>query len=168
MGKSSEMAVCKHCGDVIMYCKCYEDVIKSMESDKKNLLERAIELAVKHHKGQTDKAGKAYILHPLRLMMAVNTNEEKIVAVLHDIVEDTDITLEDLRNEGFSNAIVDAIECVTNRDGGEHSGPQNGTHPGDRRRAGCHCQSRLHDADRQGTARGTEKWRCCSRRRCLG
>ena len=92
MGESSEMEVCKHCGDVIMYCKCYEDVIKSIESEKKNLLERAIELAVKHHKGQTDKAGKAYILHPLRLMMAVNTDEEKIVAVLHDIVEDTDIT----------------------------------------------------------------------------
>ena len=116
MGESSEMEVCKHCGDVIMYCKCYEDVIKSIESEKKNLLERAIELAVKHHKGQTDKAGKAYILHPLRLMMAVNTDEEKIVAVLHDIVEDTDITLEDLRNEGFSNAIVDAIECVTKID----------------------------------------------------
>ena len=44
MGESSEMEVCKHCGDVIMYCKCYEDVIKSIESEKKNLLERAIEL----------------------------------------------------------------------------------------------------------------------------
>ena len=60
-------------------------------------LERAIELAVEHHKGQVDKAGEPYILHPLRLMMSVDKDDEKIVAVMHDIVEDTDITLDDLR-----------------------------------------------------------------------
>jgi (p)ppGpp synthase/HD superfamily hydrolase len=83
------------------------------EENKTANLERAIELAVRHHKGQVDKAGQAYILHPLRLMLAMSTEREKIVAVLHDIVEDTPITLDDLRKEGFSEMIIAAIECVT-------------------------------------------------------
>ncbi len=83
-------------------------------------LERAIELAVKHHKGQVDKAGQPYILHPLRLMLAMSTESERIVAVLHDIVEDTPITLDDLRKEGFSEKIVSAIECVTKHDGEDY------------------------------------------------
>ena len=83
-------------------------------------LERAIELAVQHHKGQTDKAGQPYILHPLRLMLAMTSEEEQIVAVLHDIVEDTPVTPNDLRQEGFSGAIVAAIECVTKRVGEDY------------------------------------------------
>ena len=81
------------------------------------LLEKAIELAVIHHKGQKDKAGHPYILHPLRLMMSVDDIDEKIVAVLHDIVEDTSITLEDLRKAGFGETVVTAVECVTKKDG---------------------------------------------------
>ena len=81
------------------------------------LLERAIELAVINHKGQTDKADQPYILHPLRLMMSMDTDEKRIVAVLHDIVEDTPITLDNLREEGFGEKIVAAIDCVTKRDG---------------------------------------------------
>ena len=85
---------------------------------KKNLyLDRAIELAKQHHEGQTDKAGKPYIEHPLRVMNQVESEEEKIVAVLHDIVEDTDISLDDLRNEGFSEEVVSAVECLTKQDG---------------------------------------------------
>ena len=79
-------------------------------------LECAIELAIKHHKGQVDKAGQPYILHPLRLMMSVDKNDEKIVAVMHDIVEDTEITLNDLQNEGFTKKVIDAIECVTKKE----------------------------------------------------
>ena len=84
---------------------------------KKIHLGKAIELAKQHHKGQTDKAGKPYIEHPLRVMYQVESEEEKIVAVLHDIVEDTDISLDDLRNEGFSKEVVDAVECLTKQDG---------------------------------------------------
>ena len=84
---------------------------------KKLYLDRAIELAKQHHEGQTDKAGKPYIEHPLRVMNQVESEEEKIVAVLHDIVEDTDISLDDLRSEGFSEEVVSAVECLTKQDG---------------------------------------------------
>ena len=84
---------------------------------KKLHLGRAIELAKQHHKGQTDKAGKPYINHPLRVMNQMKSEDEKIVAVLHDIVEDTDISLNDLRNEGFSEEVVSAVECLTKQDG---------------------------------------------------
>ena len=87
-----------------------------MRRTKKLYLDRAIELAKQHHEGQTDKAGKPYIEHPLRVMNQVESEEEKIVAVLHDIVEDTDISLDDLRNEGFSKEVVDAVECLTKQD----------------------------------------------------
>jgi len=83
-------------------------------------LERAIELAVKHHKGQTDKAGQPYILHPLRLMFSMSAGDARVVAVLHDIVEDTPVTLGDLRTEGFSESIVAAVECVTKRAGEDY------------------------------------------------
>jgi (p)ppGpp synthase/HD superfamily hydrolase len=83
-------------------------------------IERAIELAVKHHKGQVDKAGQPYILHPLRLMLTMFTESERIVAVLHDIVEDTLITLDDLRKEGFAETIISAIECVTKINGEDY------------------------------------------------
>ncbi|MCS5639727.1 MAG: HD domain-containing protein [Candidatus Marinimicrobia bacterium] len=84
---------------------------------KKIHLGKAIELAKHHHKGQTDKAGKPYIEHPLRVMNQMKSEKEKIVAVLHDIVEDTDISLNDLRNEGFSEEVVSAVECLTKQDG---------------------------------------------------
>ena len=88
-----------------------------MRRKKKLYLDRAIELAKQHHEGQTDKAGKPYIEHPLRVMNQVESEEEKIVAVLHDIVEDTDISLDELRNEGFSEEVVSAVECLTKQDG---------------------------------------------------
>ena len=88
-----------------------------MRRTKKLYLDRAIQLAKQHHEGQTDKAGKPYIEHPLRVMNQVESEEEKIVAVLHDIVEDTDISLNDLRNEGFSEEVVSAVECLTKQDG---------------------------------------------------
>ncbi len=80
-------------------------------------LERAIEIAVRAHAGQVDKAGCPYILHPLRLMLAVKGRIEQIVAVLHDVVEDTPVTLQELRNEGFEEAVIVAIEALTKRPG---------------------------------------------------
>jgi len=78
-------------------------------------LTKAITLAALHHDGQTDKGGNPYILHPLRLMLQAVTDEERIVALLHDIVEDTPITLDDLQAEGFSSTIIAAIDCLTKR-----------------------------------------------------
>ena len=76
-------------------------------------------IAATAHEHQVDKAGEAYILHPLRLMARAKTDDERIVALLHDVVEDTDWTLESLAAEGFPPHIVDAIGCLTSRDG-EH------------------------------------------------
>jgi len=83
-------------------------------------LERAIEIAVLAHKGTVDKAGQPYILHPLRLMMRVETEAEKIVAMLHDVVEDSQPPqrwgFDELRCEGFSEPVLAALECVTRRE----------------------------------------------------
>lgn len=78
-------------------------------------IEQAIFLALKAHKGQVDKAGAPYILHPLRVMLSLSDEKEMIAAVLHDIVEDTDFTLEDLRNEGFPEEIILAVDCLTRK-----------------------------------------------------
>ena len=80
-------------------------------------LERAIAIAAKAHEGQVDKAGAPYILHPLRVLLRVATIDERIAAVLHDVVEDTDITIEHLRTEGFSETVLEAIESLTKRAG---------------------------------------------------
>ena len=80
-------------------------------------LERAIEIALRAHAGQTDKAGAPYVLHPLRLMLRMSTLPEMIVAVLHDVVEDSTITLGDLRQESFSDEVIDAVSAVTRREG---------------------------------------------------
>ncbi|MGU9852737.1 HD domain-containing protein [Pseudomonas koreensis] len=76
-------------------------------------LERAIALAASAHAGQVDKGGAPYILHPLKVMLRMTTLEERIVAVLHDVVEDCGISLDDLRKEGFSEEVLTAIESVT-------------------------------------------------------
>ncbi|MBK5533842.1 HD domain-containing protein [Pseudomonas sp. TH08] len=76
-------------------------------------LERAIAIAATAHAGQVDKGGAPYILHPLKVMMRMSSLEQRIVAVLHDVVEDCDISLEDLRQEGFSEQVLTAIAAVT-------------------------------------------------------
>lgn len=76
-------------------------------------LEKAIEIATEAHKGQYDKAGNDYIGHPLRVMDMGRTEEEKIVGVLHDVVEDTEWTFAQLAAEGFSQEVIDALQCVT-------------------------------------------------------
>jgi (p)ppGpp synthase/HD superfamily hydrolase len=76
-------------------------------------LERAVAIAAQAHAGQVDKAGQPYILHPLRVMLRVSTEEERIAAVLHDVVEDTTVTLEQLAEEGFSQAVVEAVKALT-------------------------------------------------------
>ncbi len=81
------------------------------------MFEHALQLAVIAHKGQTDRYGAPYILHPLRVMARVDALEQKTVAILHDIVEDTAWTLERLQAEGFSADIIEAVDCLTKREG---------------------------------------------------
>lgn len=80
---------------------------------QEQLLEQAIYIALHAHKGKTDKAGSPYILHPLRVMLAMETTEEKIVAVLHDVVEDSSFTIQKLKQEGFSKKVLDAVSLLT-------------------------------------------------------
>ena len=76
-------------------------------------LERALQIAVKAHAGQTDKSGAAYIFHPIRVMMRCTSPEAKIVALLHDVVEDTDVSFEDLTAEGFTAEVLSALRLLT-------------------------------------------------------
>lgn len=76
-------------------------------------LDRAIILATRAHSGQIDKSGLPYILHPLRVMLKMTTEEERIIAVLHDVLEDTDVTAHDLSAEGFSDEIVEAVQALS-------------------------------------------------------
>ncbi len=76
-------------------------------------LERAIALAATLHAGQVDKAGAPYILHPLRVMLRMTTEEDCIAAVLHDVIEDCGVTPEVLLAEGFAPAVVEAVGYLT-------------------------------------------------------
>ena len=82
-----------------------------------NVLNKAIEIATRAHAGQVDKAGVPYILHPLRVMLSRENELERICAVLHDVVEDSEITFDDLCKEGFSEEIITVLDCLTNRNG---------------------------------------------------
>jgi (p)ppGpp synthase/HD superfamily hydrolase len=75
-------------------------------------LAEAIQLATKLHAGQVDKAGKDYITHPLRVMSSVEGETEKIVAVLHDTLEDTSITFEELENL-FGSAVANTVKTLS-------------------------------------------------------
>ena len=79
-------------------------------------IEDAIMLATEKHRGVVDKGGMPYILHPLRLMCQFRREAEQMVAVLHDVVEDTDVTLDDLRRMGYSEEVVTAVDQLSRRD----------------------------------------------------
>jgi len=79
------------------------------------MLEKAIGIAAKAHAGQKDKFGGPYILHPLRLMMRMNSEEEMIISVLHDVVEDTAWTIDTLRSEGFPEQVLSALDHLTRK-----------------------------------------------------
>jgi (p)ppGpp synthase/HD superfamily hydrolase len=80
------------------------------------LLELAIALAVEAHRGQKDRYGAPYILHPLRVMARMDTDLERTVAVLHDVVEDTELSFADLRARGFGEEVLAPLDCVTRRE----------------------------------------------------
>ncbi len=73
---------------------------------------RAMNIAYSAHMGQFDKAGVPYIFHPIHLAEQMDTEEECIVALLHDVVEDTNVTFEDLEKD-FPKSIIDAIKLLT-------------------------------------------------------
>ena len=83
-------------------------------------LERAIAIAATAHAGQMNKDGGPYILHPLRVMMRVEGLEAQMAGILHDVVEDTDWTIERLRAEGFSETVLAAVEALTHPDGEDY------------------------------------------------
>jgi (p)ppGpp synthase/HD superfamily hydrolase len=80
-------------------------------------LEDAIILAAGAHRGQTDKAGEPYILHPLRVMLHLEDEEGRIAAALHDVLEDTATTADNLRDWGYGEKVIEALEALTRREG---------------------------------------------------
>lgn len=79
-------------------------------------IEDTIIFATEAHRGQVDKAGVPYILHPLRMMCRQQNDTERIIALLHDVIEDTDYTFDDLRRMGYEEEIIEAVDCLTRRD----------------------------------------------------
>ena len=81
---------------------------------------KALKLCFEAHKDQKDKSGIPYVFHPFHLAEQMETEETTIVALLHDVVEDTDYTIDDIKNMGFSDAIIDAIRLMTHNDGSDY------------------------------------------------
>jgi len=79
--------------------------------------ERAIEIAARAHAGVRDKSGEPYLLHPLRMVLRVSSPDERTAAALHDVVEDSAWTIEDLRAEQFPPAVIAAVDALTKRPG---------------------------------------------------
>ena len=95
---------------------------RSTDNDdiKQGIIEKCISIACKAHFQQRDRDGNAAILHPLIVGSMGKTDLEKCVGFLHDVVEDTDCTFEDLRKEGLPEEIIDALRLVTNQDGTDY------------------------------------------------
>lgn len=83
------------------------------------MFDKAMVIASHAHLGQRDKGGKAYILHPLRIAMRLRTDDEELmcIAILHDAVEDSEITFEDLIEYGFSDRVISALKLLTHQEG---------------------------------------------------
>jgi len=84
-------------------------------------IERALAVALDAHRGAVDKAGKPYILHVIRVMSRMTTDDERLVAILHDVVEDSHHTIEELRAMGFPPPVIAAVEKLTKPDGADYS-----------------------------------------------
>lgn len=79
----------------------------------------AMHIAAREHLHITDKGGSAYILHPMRIAMRLRTSDEELmsIAIMHDVIEDSKITFEDLREHGFSERVIDALKLLTHMKG---------------------------------------------------
>ena len=78
-------------------------------------LHKAITIACEAHQGQSSINGEPYILHPLRLLIKAKSNEERIIAILHDVIEKTNISLLDLKNKGFDQNIISSVDSLSRR-----------------------------------------------------
>ena len=89
-----------------------------MDNERLKVLEdTAHKIATRAHLGQIDKVGKDYIDHPRRVSAKGKNASERIVGLLHDVIEDTEVALQDLREAGFPQEILDAVDCLTKREG---------------------------------------------------
>lgn len=93
------------------------DKLGSPSRSRMKTIEDAIALAAQAHRGQKDKAGCPYIFHPFRLMLSMTSEAEQMAAVLHDVVEDTDVTLDDLQSQGYPAEVVESVALLTHADG---------------------------------------------------
>lgn len=101
-------------GDVGFSGRDYaKEYCEKLCQENKSSLEKALEIAFVAHIGQKDKSGADYIMHPIRVMERGETEIEKICGILHDVVEDSDLTFEDLKKEGFSNDVISVLKCLT-------------------------------------------------------
>lgn len=83
------------------------------------MFDKAMFIAAREHLGVRDKGGHAYILHPMRIAMRLRTNDEELmsIAILHDVIEDSKLTFEDLKAEGFSDRVIAALRLLTHQKG---------------------------------------------------
>lgn len=84
------------------------------------MISKALKIAYSAHQGQIDKGGVPYVQHPIRVALNCMTDDEKIVALLHDVIEDTNVTVEELQQAGFSTTIMNAIIALTRIDGEDY------------------------------------------------
>jgi len=80
------------------------------------LTKKALKVAFKAHKDQKDRSGLPYILHPVHVAEQMKTEDTCVVAILHDVIEDTDLTLEDLREKGFTETQLRGVDLMTHRE----------------------------------------------------
>jgi (p)ppGpp synthase/HD superfamily hydrolase len=83
-----------------------------------HILDKALRLAVQVHSGHADRGGRPYLLHVLQVVVGCKDDlDAATLAALHDVVEDSSLTLKDLREQGFPANIVDGVDALTRRDG---------------------------------------------------
>ena len=81
------------------------------------LTKKAIKVAFEAHAGQLDRSGLPYVLHPIHLAEQMKDEDTCVAALLHDVIEDTDTTLEELREYGFTEAQLEAVRLLTHLEG---------------------------------------------------
>lgn len=92
-----------------------------MNRDDIQMFDMALSIAIEAHKGQMDKGGEPYILHPLRLMLQFEDKNLQIIALLHDVIEDSDFTIIDLEKRGFTKSMIEAVDTLTKRKGEDYN-----------------------------------------------